>query len=127
MMNGMKKDNVILDKSFIFAVNIVKLYQYLCDNKKEYVLSKQLLRCGTSIGANVNEAQAAQSSNDFIAKISIASKEARECQYWLNLLLETGFLSLSEERACVVQREITEIVKLLTSIVKTMQEKKGRK
>jgi len=127
MMNGMKKDNVILDKSFVFAVNIVKLYQYLCDNKKEYVLSKQLLRCGTSIGANVNEAQAAQSSNDFIAKISIASKEARECQYWLNLLLETGFLSLSEERACVVQREITEIIKLLTSIVKTMQEKKGRK
>jgi len=123
----MKKDNVILDKSFIFAVNIVKLYQYLCDNKKEYVLSKQLLRCGTSIGANVNEAQAAQSSNDFIAKISIASKEARECQYWLNLLLETGFLSLSEERTSIVQREITEIIKLLTSIVKTMQEKKGRK
>ena len=127
MMNGMKKDNVILDKSFVFAVNIVKLYQYLCDNKKEYVLSKQLLRCGTSIGANVNEAQAAQSSNDFIAKISIASKEARECQYWLNLLLETGFLSLSEERISIVQREITEIIKLLTSIVKTMQEKKGRK
>ena len=123
----MKKDNVILDKSFIFAVNIVKLYQYLCDNKKEYVLSKQLLRCGTSIGANVNEAQAAQSSNDFIAKISIASKEARECQYWINLLLETGFLSLSEERTSIVQREITEIIKLLTSIVKTMQEKKGRK
>ncbi len=123
----MKKDNVILDKSFVFAVNIVKLYQYLCDNKKEYVLSKQLLRCGTSIGANVNEAQAAQSSNDFIAKISIASKEARECQYWLNLLLETGFLSLSEERISIVQREITEIIKLLTSIVKTMQEKKGRK
>ena len=123
----MKKDNVILDKSFVFAVNIVKLYQYLCDNKKEYVLSKQLLRCGTSIGANVNEAQAAQSSNDFIAKISIASKEARECQYWINLLLETGFLSLSEERTSIVQREITEIVKLLTSIVKTMQEKKGRK
>jgi len=127
MMNGMKKDNVILDKSFVFAVNIVKLYQYLCDNKKEYVLSKQLLRCGTSIGANVNEAQAAQSSNDFIAKISIASKEARECQYWLNLLLETGFLSLSEERTSIVQREITEIIKLLTSIVKTMQEEKGRK
>jgi len=126
-MNGMKKDNVILDKSFVFAVNIVKLYQYLCDNKKEYVLSKQLLRCGTSIGANVNEAQAAQSSNDFIAKISIASKEARECQYWLNLLLETGFLSLSEERTSIVQREIAEIIKLLTSIVKTMQEKKGRK
>jgi len=126
-MNGMKKDNVILDKSFVFAVNIVKLYQYLCDNKKEYVLSKQLLRCGTSIGANVNEAQAAQSSNDFIAKISIASKEARECQYWLNLLLETGFLSLSEERTSIVQREITEIIKLLTSIVKTMQEEKGRK
>ncbi|MDP3466530.1 MAG: four helix bundle protein, partial [Sulfuricurvum sp.] len=70
-----------MDKSFAFAVKVVKLYKHLCDDKKEYVLSKQLLRSGTSIGANINEAQAAQSTNDFIAKLSIASKEARESQY----------------------------------------------
>ena len=72
------KDNVILDKSFSFAVRVVKLYKYLCNDKKEYVISKQLLRSGTSIGANINEAQAGESKADFIAKMSIASKEARE-------------------------------------------------
>ncbi len=68
------KDNILLDKSFIFAVRIVKLYKYLCSQKKEYVLSKQLLRSGTSIGANINEAQDAQSKNDFISKLSISLK-----------------------------------------------------
>jgi len=75
------KDNVILDKSFAFAVRIVRLYKYLSNDKKEYVLSEQLLRSGTSIGANINEAQAGQSRADFIAKMSIASKEARESKY----------------------------------------------
>ena len=84
MVNGMKADNPVLDKSFQFSVRIVKLYKYLVAEHKEYVLSKQLLRSGTSIGANVNEAQAAQSKADFIAKMSIASKEARETQYWIN-------------------------------------------
>ncbi len=74
----MKQENIIINKSFTFAVRIVKLYQYLCKEKKEYVLSKQLLRSGTSIGANINEAQAGQSKNDFISKMSISSKEARE-------------------------------------------------
>ena len=74
----MKQDNIILTKSFDFAVRIVRLYKYLCDEQKEYVISKQLLRSGTSIGANINEAQAGQSKKDFIAKVSIASKEARE-------------------------------------------------
>ena len=77
----MKQENIILNKSFAFSVRIVNLYKYLCSEKKEYVLSKQLLRSGTSIGANVNEAQAAQSKNDFISKMSIASKEAREKKY----------------------------------------------
>ena len=77
----MKQENIILNKSFAFSVRIVNLYKYLCSEKKEYVLSKQLLRSGTSIGANVNEAQAAQSKNDFISKMSIASKEARETKY----------------------------------------------
>jgi hypothetical protein len=69
------EDNIILDKSFKFAIRVVKLYKYLCDDKREYVLSKQLLRCGTSIGANINEAQARQSKADFISKMAIASKK----------------------------------------------------
>jgi len=119
----MKQDNIILDKSFAFAVKVVKLYKHLYDDKKEYVLSKQLLRSGTSIGANINEAQAAQSTNDFIAKLSIASKEARESQYWIKLLIETDYLSLSNGNTQVLQNEINEIVKLLTSIIKTTQER----
>lgn len=79
----MKTDNPVLDKSFQFSVRIVNLYKHLVKEHKEYVLSKQLLRSGTSIGANVNEAQAAQTKPDFIAKMSIASKEARETQYWM--------------------------------------------
>ena len=75
------RDNIILDKSFEFAIRVVKLYKYFCDDKKEYVLSKQLLRSGTSVGANINEAQAGQSKADFIAKMSIASKEASESKY----------------------------------------------
>lgn len=82
----MNEHNIVLDKSFKFSVRIVRLHRYLCDEQKEYVLSKQLLRAGTSIGANVNEAQAAQSKKDFVSKMSIASKEARETKYWLDLL-----------------------------------------
>ena len=94
MMQG---ENIVLDKSFKFSVRVVKLYQHLCKEQKEYVLSKQLLRAGTSIGANINEAQAAQSTKDFIAKLSIASKEAREVQYWLQLLCEIGYLDESQK------------------------------
>ena len=75
-----------MDKSFDFAVRVARLYRYLCEDKREYVLSKQLLRSGASIGANINEAQAGQSKKDFIAKMSIASKEARESIYWIKLL-----------------------------------------
>ncbi|MEV9601466.1 four helix bundle protein [Aliarcobacter butzleri] len=79
----MKRDNILVDKSFSFAVRIVNLYKYLCSDKKEFVLSKQLLRSGTSIGANISESQDAQSTNDFISKLSIALKEARESKYWI--------------------------------------------
>ncbi len=119
---NMKKDNIILNKSFDFAVRIVKLYRHLCDEKKEYVLSKQLLRSGTSIGANINEAQAGQSKNDFIAKISIASKEARESKYWIELLIKTDYLDQNDNHVLTLVREVEDIVKLLTSIVKTSQE-----
>ena len=91
------KENVILDKSFDFAVRIVNLYKYLSSTKKEYVLSKQLLRSGTSIGANINESQAAQSRNDFISKLSIASKEAKESKYWIDLLVKTDYLDINDK------------------------------
>ena len=116
------KDNIILDKSFDFAIRIIKLYKYLCDDKKEYVLSKQFLRCGTSIGANINEAQAGQSKADFIAKMSISSKEARETKYWIDLLIKTDYLDINENHVKSLLNEIEEIVKLLTSIVKSSQE-----
>jgi four helix bundle protein len=116
----MKQGNIILDKSFSFAVRIVKLYKHLCYEKKEYVLSKQLLRSGTSIGANINEAQAGQSKKDFIAKMSIASKEARESKYWINLLIKTDYINNIQAKSLV--DDIEEIVKLLTSIVKTSQK-----
>jgi four helix bundle protein len=121
------KSNVVVDKTFDFAVRIVKLNKYLSKNKNEYVISKQLLRSGTSIGANVNEAQAAQSKADFIAKMSIASKEARETNYWINLLIKTNFLNLNDIYTKSLINEIEEIMKLLTSIVKSAQENKNAK
>jgi four helix bundle protein len=116
--------NIVLDKSFDFSVRVVRLYKYLCKEKKEYVLSKQLLRSGTSIGANINEAQAGQSKNDFIAKMAIASKEARESKYWIDLLVKTDYLNASSEHTKSLKNEIEEIIKLLTSIVKTSQNSK---
>lgn len=118
------KENIILDKSFSFSVRIVNLYKYLCNEKKEYVLSKQLLRCGTSIGANINEAQAAQSTNDFIAKLSISSKESRETKYWIDLLIETNYLNTNDKHTITLVSDINEIIKMLTSIIKTTQERK---
>ncbi|KAB7887422.1 four helix bundle protein [Poseidonibacter ostreae] len=120
----MKQDNIILDKSFEFAVRVVKLYKYICDEKKEYVLSKQLLRSGTSIGANINEAQAGQSKADFVAKMAIASKEARETKYWIDLLIKTDYLDINENHVQTLINNIEEIIKLLTSIVKSSQGNK---
>ena len=115
----MKRDNVIVDKSFAFAVRVVKLYKYLSDEKKEFILSKQLLRSGTSIGANVNEAQDGQSTNDFIAKLSISLKEARESKYWIELLIATDFLNSKDKHTQSMINDIEELIKLLTSIIKT--------
>ena len=92
-LQKMKEDNIIQSKSYAFAVRIVKVYQYLSSEKREFVLSKQLLRCGTSIGANVEEAIGGQSSKDFFAKLTIAYKEAIETHYWIRLLKDTNFLS----------------------------------
>ena len=115
------KKNEILDLSFDFALEIIKLVKYLKANK-EFVMSSQLLRSGTSIGANISEAQAAQSTNDFISKMSIASKEARETEYWLRLLYKSNYLDEYQNKS-VLFNSIQSIVKLLTSIIKTTQEK----
>ncbi|WP_111640057.1 four helix bundle protein [Marinomonas shanghaiensis] len=120
----MQNQNAVLDKSFQFSIRIVKLYKYLVKQHKEFVLSKQLLRSGTSIGANVNEVQAAQSKADFTAKMSVASKEAREAQYWINLLIKTDYLNITEPYVETLLVESSELTKLLTSIVKTSQGKK---
>ena len=117
------KDNIILDKSFDFAVRVVKLYKFLCDEKKEYILSKQLLRSGTSIGANINEAQAGPSKADFIAKMSISSKEARESKYWIELLIKTEYLNIHDSHVQSIHNDVVEIIKLLTSIIKSSQGK----
>jgi four helix bundle protein len=111
------KDNIVKDKSFDFAIRIVKLYQYLNGNKKEFILSKQLLRSGTSIGAMIREAEHAESKNDFIHKFAIAQKEANEVVYWLELLKATDYLS-EKEFENIYDDAIT-ILKLITSILKT--------
>ena len=116
-------ENIIYTKVFDFAIRIVNLYKYLSQKHHEYVMSKQLLRCGTSIGANVHEAIAAQSKKDFIAKMAIASKEARETNYWIKLLIATDFLDQKQNHVKTIQNDIEEIIKILTSIVKTSQER----
>ncbi|MEX1058032.1 MAG: four helix bundle protein [Natronospirillum sp.] len=117
------KDNQVLDRSFDFAVRVVNLNKYLAGEKKEYVLSKQLLRSGTSIGANINEAQAAQSRNDFISKMCIASKEARETKYWLKLLVATDYLPESHPNTKSLLAEAETLIKILTAIIKSTQAK----
>ena len=114
------KENVIKEKSFLFAIEIVSLYKILVE-RKEFVLSKQLLRSGTSIGANVRESEHSQSKADFIHKLSIALKEANETEYWLDLLHETKYLSQIEFEN--IKPSIIELLKLLTSIINTSKTK----
>ena len=104
-------------KSFLFSVRVIKLARYLQDEKREYILSKQLIRSGTSIGANVVESQQAQSRADFISKLSIALKEASETDYWLRLLNATDYLSESEFSSIIA--DCKELEKILTAIIKT--------
>jgi four helix bundle protein len=118
MVSEMKKENVILNRSFEFALEVIGLYKQLTA-QKEFVLSKQLLRSGTSIGANVEEATAAISKRDFVAKMSIASKEARETRYWLRLLKESDLVEIDLEPALT---NIDQIINILTAIVKTGQQ-----
>ena len=113
--------NIIEDKSFEFAVRIVNLYKFLNFEKKEYVMSKQLLRCGTSIGANIAEAQRGQTTPDFNSKMNTALKEANETQYWLRLLYRTGYLTNQEFSS--LNDDISEIISILVSICKTTNKK----
>jgi four helix bundle protein len=116
------KENVVKAKSFEFALRVVKLCEFLVGNKKEYVLSKQLLRSGTAIGALIREAEHAQSKADFIHKLSISLKEANETEYWLELLYKSGYLNESEYNSIISSSR--EILRLLTSIIKTSKENK---
>ncbi|WP_227687044.1 four helix bundle protein [Spirosoma arboris] len=113
----MKKDNIVLDKSFRFAVRIIRLYQHLKETKKEYILSKQMLRSGTSVGANVREGNNAESKADFIHKLGIAQKETDETIYWLELLKETDYLNQTEFNS--IYGDADELLKLIRSIILT--------
>ncbi len=115
------KDNLVKDKSYAFALATIKLYQSLT-NKKEFVLSKQLLRSATSIGANIEEATAGQSRADFLSKMSIASKEARESNYWLRLLRDSQIASAEEIQPLLIESE--SLIRILTAIVKSTAETK---
>lgn len=111
------KKSVVREKSFAFALRIVKMSQYLQEQKREYVLSKQLLRSGTAIGALVREADQAERRADFIHKLAIALKEANESEYWIELLTQSGYID--EKSSISILADLTELLKLLTAIIKT--------
>ncbi|MFP9115488.1 four helix bundle protein [Flavobacterium sp. RHBU_3] len=113
------KENVVRDKSYAFAIRVVNAYKFLCEQHKEYVLSKQLLRSGTSIGANIEEAIGAQSRKDFLAKLSISYKEARESQYWIKLLRDTNYLSGEQSESLLEDAE--ELLRIIGTIQKTIR------
>ncbi len=116
------RNNVIHDKSYAFALRIVKAYKYLSENKREYVLSKQVLRSGTAIGALVKESEHAQSKADFINKLSIALKEANETAYWLTLLKDGDFID--KNSFVSIKTDCDEIIKILVAIIKTSKDNK---
>ena len=116
----MKTENLIVDKSKCFALEIIKLYQFLCDEKKEYIMSKQILRSGTSVGANVREGVRGQSKADFYAKLHISLKEAEETEYWLELLYESNYIS--KERFDFIYSMNEEVIRILVSITRTQKK-----
>lgn len=117
----MKTENIILDKTYAFALKIISVYKHLSVEKREFVLSKQLLRSGTSIGANMEEAQGGQSQRDFLAKISISYKEARESSYWIRLLRDSDYLTAEEANSLL--NDCDEIIKIIGSIQKSIKNK----
>ncbi len=117
-----KRENIVMNKSYAFALQIIKLYKYLIAEHKEFVLSKQVLRSGTAIGALIKEAEHAQSKADFISKMSIALKEANETGYWLMLLKDSNYLD--EKNFALIHKPCTELIRLLASIVKSSKQNK---
>lgn len=115
----MKSDNVVQNKSYDFALRIVKVYKYLSQEKKEFVLSKQLLRSGTSVGANIEEAIGGQSKAGFFAKLTIAYKEARESKYWIRLLRDSDYLTI--EQSDDLLKDVEELLKIIGSIQKSIR------
>lgn len=119
--NKIQNESIIGNKSYAFALEVVKTYKLLAQEKNEFILSKQLLRAGTSIGANVNEAISAQSKRDFVHKLSIALKEGRETLYWLKLLYDSEYLS--DDVFINLKEKCNEINKILSSIILTTKQK----
>lgn len=115
------KDNIVYEKAFKFAIKIVDLYKYLCKEKNEYILSKQVLRAGTSIGANIKEGIEGQSTRDFLSKMSIALKEASESEYWLELLISTNYIE--KELFKDILDDCKELNRILTAIIRTTKNK----
>ena len=113
------KEIIIKTKSYAFAIRIVRLYQFLCNEKKELVLSKQLIRSGTSVGALIREAEHAESRSDFKHKLSVAQKEINETIYWLDLLKDTNYLIAEQYES--IKNDAVEILKIITSIIKTIK------
>ena len=114
-----KEDNVIAAKSYAFAIRCVNLYNFLCEEKKDYTIGKQLLRSGTSIGANVKEAIRGYSKADFTSKMSISLKEASETEYWIEILRDTGYITTHQAESML--DDCTELIKMLMTIIKTSQ------
>ena len=121
----MPKENIVEAKSRAFAIRIVNMVKYLRDRRHEDVMSKQVLRSGTSIGANVFEGTYAQSKEDFINKYSIALKEANETRYWIQLLADTGYLVPSNATAVSLVEDCVELIRLLTASIRTAKQKKS--
>lgn len=117
------ENNIILTKTYTFAIRIVNLYKYLTQEKKEFILAKQILRSGTSIGANTEEAIGGQSSSDFIAKMAIAYKEARETRFWIKLLRDTGYIATNQAESLF--NDCEEILKIIGKIRSTSKKKKN--
>ena len=120
----MKTENTVMNKSYAFALRVIKLYKYLVSEKKEYVLSKQLLRSGTSIGALIKEGEHAQSKADFLNKMNVALKEANETEYWIELLRDSEYLSITESIS--ILDDTSELIRLLASIVKSTKNSLGK-
>jgi len=116
----MEKDNIVKNKSYEFALRIIKLYKHLTEKKMEYVLSKQILRCGTSIGANIEESIGGVTKKEFVSKLFIAYREARETHYWIRLLKDSGYITNKEADSLIEDNE--ELQKILGKIISTSRK-----